>query len=317
MRISLTVSDFRPYTGGMVTPVSNMSAASASLQKQGDGLVGLLGGNKSTNSLAAGVASGLVNTSLLSSRPAFELQFNALQNAWIGRISKKVDEYNAIQADENITFDLDLRRASLVDTSQTIGEYVDRAGSNRATMDDLSNSINLLSVESDPLEFIRIRDEIIDEVDRLKTTYIDQFGIPDGLQGLKNKFSSGFDLSTGVNTGPFENLTLGQLSMSDLLEIKSKVDSKTFIVVANRETSLSEQDSIANQLSDIDAAISAKRDGALQAKLDEISKMREQASRILNVISLNFEGQNSLVSQMGSALQPQSASRGSVLNLFS
>lgn len=294
------------------------TTSKAVLQAQGDALAGLLGAKKSTTR-GSSVASSLVGTSLAASRPAFELRFNAMQNSWLDRINIKIREYNAIKTDENLTVELDLKRKRLLADSEDIGAYSDRAQSNRNLLQDISDSLNLLSIELDPNEFVRIRDEIQYKVDLLKTTFLDPFGIPDGLQQLKNRFASGFDLTgTPSSSGTFETLTVGTLSTAQILEIRAKVIGKTYAVQANRDNAVSLQDDITNDLTDVDAAISKVKDTLLAAKAKEINDLKEKAANILNILSLQYEASNSQATQFANAaIMPLANARGSVLNLIS
>lgn len=305
----------------MVTPVAAPPPSAGTLvaQAAGDALAGLIGGKKASRAGTSSVASGLVRTSMAGSRPAFELQFNALQNAWITRINKKIEEYNAIKQETNLTVDLDIKRQRLLSDADEIGAYVDRQGSNRGYLTDISDQLTLLSVELDPTQFAAIRDDIKYRVDLLKTTFLDQFGIADGLQGLKNKFANGFTVTGAPNTsGDFETLTVGTLSSSQIVEIKNQVESKLYLVQTNRDTSLAQQDNITDQLADVDASISKVKEDLLSAKMNEVNEMRQKAAAILNIISLNFEVANGQQSQFAQgAIYGQSNGRGSVMNLFS
>lgn len=274
---------------------------------------------------SSNVARGLVQTQDIASRPQFELQFNILQNTIIERLNKKIEEAQADEKLQNGKIDVFLFETAkkLTRVQQGIERFLFENGHNIRAMTPISERLDQLDDaldDNDANAFNRVLGKLNDTAGKLKITNGVTVGISsdDGIRKLRNSGIVRYDDSGTVrratSLSDFASTSDARAAVNAARsEIGYIAESLVFIQQGAETVRQSTEKSLNSTLLQIQAARTADQ----ATKAEEIAKLRDEYSHLLNALSLAFESSQVLTNKLGTTLfEGPQLDKGSIVNLF-
>ena len=278
----------------------------------------------------AGVISGVpfakafASLGVQAQRPAFELQFNNLQNALIGRLNTKIDKANEdLELENNVDIFLRNKEKELVRFHNSLQDFTFDNSRNINAVGELASQLDALSTALDAGDtetFDRVLAKINQIVGNTRVTngYTVGIYIADGIHEIRRDGLLQFDnegTAEKANTySDFANEAEINVSITSAL---AKLSTSAEILVLKGEAAEGLRQRTSKNLNSTILQIKAAQTANKAAKAEEIAKLRDEYSQLLNVISLAFETSNTLAKELSSKLfSPNHVPPGSTVNLF-
>ena len=248
-------------------------------------------------------AQSFARLSQAAARPAFELQFNAAQNAVLDRLDTQIAELQSEDLFLGKTARLRVEADRLAARLPEIEDYRTSVTDNRTTTLDILNTLADARDLADPgsvAEFDAKLAEALTLVEKLQTRPFALLGVDDGLLQTKPQVMA--DIQAAQDTIDAVSETLG--ATLTILEI-------------NDDNAFDTLTALQRQQAEVQRQIDNIEQDERQKRLDEVNELRDQASRTLSIISLGFEGSQDVSQFLADNLSlDQRPPPGSVLNLF-
>jgi len=280
-----------------------------------------------TDLLAGGsVAQGLYRTSNLAGRPAFELQFNVLQNTIIDRLNQKIDEVSADDGLLNAKVDVFLANSAkkLTAVQQGIETFIFENARNingiSAIAEHLDN-LDLALDEGDTAAFDSSLEKLNNTTGYLKITDGTSVGIytSDGIQKLRNSGVVRYDnAGTDTKATQYADFADATAARSAVAAARTEIGNIAEALILKSEGAEVVRQKTAQNLNSTLLQIEAAQIADQATKAEEIAKLREEYGQLLNALSLAFETSQVLTERLGTKLfEPPELDSGSVVNIFS
>lgn len=259
----------------------------------------------------------LVQLSLDVGRTNFEVQFSSTQNAMIDTLNERVTAFQGSDFGESKTALLRIEAAGLRRDLEEARDTKAVVSSNRLTVEDLFDQLTELRDLADSstvTEFEAKRDEVLDTLDKLRTTATSPLTAPDGLSGAK---ADGLAAIEGIVTNGFAGAADIQSAQDAIDGVTADLESSHTILEINQELLADTITSKDRVLGDTELTIDAIKSDELQGDVDRIQALEEETANVLSNISLSFEASQILTSFVAeNTVLPREIEPGSVLNLF-
>ena len=270
-------------------------------------------------------ARGFANSATISGRPRFELAFNILQNTIIDRLNNKVKEATA---DDGLVNNIDPFLVSSQKRLQRFKGDLDRF------IFDNSRNVNAtggLAQRLDRLQTALDNDNtdafnaVLGEINQVVgNTHISN-GIPIGIyidDGVTKLRREGF-LSTSDDDGTKVAAT-ARSDFADDAAAQAAIDSAELnianiasVLLLKAEAAENIRTNTESNLKSTILQIEATRIADQTEKANELAKIREEYSQLLNSLSLAFESSQAVADQLGQNLfDPNSVPPGSAVNIL-
>ncbi len=252
-----------------------------------------------------------------AARPAFELNFNAAQNAVLDRLDKQIAELQSADLFLGKTATLRLKLSQLENRLPEIESYRATVTNNRTTTLDVLNALAATRDLTDPgsvAEFDAKLAEAVTLVEKLQTQPFALIGIDDGLLQTKPQVQAEL---AAITTNGFATAADIQAVQDAIDSVTTTLDGTLAVLEINDDDGFSTLTALQRQQAEVQRQIDGIETSERQKRLDEVNELREQASRTLSIISLGFEGSQSVTQFLTDNLSlDQQPPPGSVLNLF-
>ena len=278
----------------------------------------------------AGIISGvpfakaIASIATQSQRPNFELEFNNLQNALIDRLNKKIDEANEdLELENNIDVFLRNKEKELVRFHNSLQDFtfdnsrnINAVGELASQLDNLSTALDAGDTET----FDQILAKINQIVGNTKVTngYTVGIYISDGIHEIRRDGLLQFDNEgTPEKASKYSDFANDSEINVSITSALAKLSTSAEILLLKGEAVEGLRKRTSTNLNSTILQIQAAQTANKAAKAEEIAKMRDEYSQLLNVISLAFETSNTLANELSSTLfSPNKVPPGSTVNLF-
>ena len=262
-------------------------------------------------------AQSFARLSQAAARPAFELQFNAAQNAVLDRLDTQIAELQSEDLFLGKTARLRVEADRLAARLPEIEDYRTSVTDNRTTTLDILNTLADARDLADPgsvAEFDAKLAEALTLVEKLQTRPFALLGVDDGLLQTKPQVET--DLG-GITTNNFATAADIQAAQDTIDAVSETLGATLTILEINDDNAFDTLTALQRQQAEVQRQIDNIEQDERQKRLDEVNELRDQASRTLSIISLGFEGSQD-VSQFlaDNPSLDQRPPPGSVLNLF-
>jgi len=275
--------------------------------------------------MGGNIAQGLVRANSIASKPAFELQFNMLQNTIIDRLNKKIIEAQAEDELQNGKIDFFLLQSAkkLQRVDEGIKRFLYENAHNTRAMGPILKHLDKLDDAldaNDTTAFNKELKKLNTTTGKLKVTDGSTVGIfiDDGIRKLRNSGVVRYDDSgtakRATTLGDFASISDARAAVAAArTEIPYIVDTLVYKQQGAETVRQATEKSLNSTILQINAALIADQAN----KAEEIAKLREQYGQLLNVLSLAFESSQILTDRLGTALfEGPQFDKGSVINLF-
>ena len=266
------------------------------------------------STFASFTAQTIARVSQVAATPAFEVRFNAAQNAAIDKLNAKIEELQSSNFGQSKTV---LLRAKAVRTEKALelsNLFDAYASSNRETIKDLLDQLGelrALAVPGKEADFDTKKAQVLDTLDKVLTANISGLGAPDGLASLKAQALTtvqGLTTATAIDTAD-------AVIAIDALTVD--FTAKLEIVQLNRDAAKTLVSSQTRVLDELNAEITDIETTQRNQEIEEIEKLQEELGRIFGSLSLAFESSTSITDYIAeSTILPKELDPGSVVNLF-
>ncbi len=252
-----------------------------------------------------------------AARPAFELSFNAAQNAVLDRLDSQIAELQSEDLFLGKTATLRVKLSQLENRLPEIESYRETVTNNRTTTLDILDALaeaRDLTAPGTAAEFDAKLAEAVALVEKLQTQPFALIGVDDGLLQTKPQVEA--ELAAIVTNG---FATAGDIqAVQDAIDgISTTLNGTLAVLEINDDDAFNTLTAIQRQQAEVQRQIDSIETEERQKRLDEINELREQASRTLSIISLGFEGSQNVTQFLTDNLSlDQQPAPGSVLNLF-
>ena len=271
------------------------------------------------------IAQGLVRANSIASKPAFELQFNMLQNTIIDRLNEKIKEAQAEDELQNGKIDFFLLQSAkkLTRVDEGIKRFLYENAHNTRAMGPILKHLDKLDDALDANDtdaFNKELKKLNTTTGKLKITDGSMVGIftDDGIRKLRNSGVVSYDDSgtakRATSLGDFSSTSDARAAITAArTKIPYVVDTLVYKQQGAETVRQATEKSLNSTILQINAALVADQ----ADKAEEIAKLREQYGHLLNVLSLAFEGSQAFTNRLGTALfEGPQFDKGSVVNLF-
>ncbi len=252
-----------------------------------------------------------------AARPAFELQFNAAQNAVLDRLDTQIAELQSSDLFLGKTATLRVKLSQLENRLPEIESYRETVTTNRTTTLDILNGLAEARDLADPgtvAEFDAKLAEVVALVEKLQTRPFALIGVDDGLLQTKPQVQA--DLAD-ITTNNFANAADIQAVQDTIDSLTTTLNGTLAVLEINDDDAFDSLTALQRQQTEVQRQIDGIETEQRQKRLDEVNNLREQASRTLSIISLGFEGSQNITQFLTENLTlSQRPAPGSVLNLF-
>jgi hypothetical protein len=267
-----------------------------------------------------------------STRLAFEVRFNQIQNTVIRRLNDKIDKLDT--QDESKYVKIDLRREfnAGINALPVIQRYLLDNQSNEDRLSDMSDAVAALrdtfaddgdadNVTQDEVDsFISRRDAIVDSINELWVLTHPDFTDPFALQDLKNDVDTiaawtpvvGVVDPEGTEPATNDNRSIYEAANTLLTKVNA-THSATATTVAMTFTL---EQSLQGKLADIDAQLLEVDVLAQQKKIAEINDLKAENANLLQAISISFEASQGLTTYLANGLAGKVQNEDTVMQLF-
>ena len=266
------------------------------------------------NTFASFTAQTLARVSQVAATPAFEVRFNAAQNAAIDKLNAEIEQLRGSDFGRAQTV---LLRAKAVRTEKALelSKVFDAyASSNRETLKDLLDQLAELRTLADPgtqAGFDAKKTQVLDTLDKVLGANVSGLGAPDGLAALKTQALTAVQ---GLSAADPASATAAQSAIDTLtLDFTAKLE----IVELNRDAAKTLVSSQTRVLGELNAEIADIETTQRNKEIAEIEALRENLGRIFGGLSLAFEGSTGISDYIAeSTILRKELDPGSVVNLF-
>ncbi len=252
-----------------------------------------------------------------AARPAFELQFNAAQNAVLDRLDTQIAELQSSDLFLGKTATLRVKLSQLENRLPEIESYRETVTTNRTTTLDILNGLAEARDLTDPgtvAEFDAKLAEVVGLVEKLQTQPFALIGVDDGLLQTKPQLQA--DLAA-ITTNNFATAADIQAVQDTIDSLTTTLNGTLAVLEINDDDAFDSLAALQRQQAEVQRQIDGIETEQRQKRLDEVNDLREQASRTLSIISLGFEGSQNITQFLTENLTlSQRPAPGSVLNLF-
>ncbi len=252
-----------------------------------------------------------------AARPAFELSFNAAQNAVLDRLDSQIADLQSEDLFLGKTATLRIKLTQLENRLPEIESYRDTVTNNRTTTLDILNALAEARDLADPgtvAEFDAKLAEAVALVEKLQTQPFALIGVDDGLLQTKPQVQA--DLAAIVTNG-FATASDIQAVQDAIDSVSTTLNGTLTVLEINDDDAYNTLTAIQRQQAEVQRQIDGIENEERQKRLDEVNELREQASRTLSIISLGFEGSQNATQFLTDNLNlDRRPAPGSVLNLF-
>ena len=252
-----------------------------------------------------------------ASRPAFELQFNAAQNAVLDRLDRQIEELQSTDLFLGQTATLRVKLSQLDSRLPEIEAYRTTVTGNRTTVLDALEALAEARDLADPgtsADFDAKLAEAVTLVEKLQTQPFALIGVDDGLLQTKPQVEAEL---AGITTNGFATAGDIQAVQDAIDSVSATLNGTLAVLEINDDDAFNTLTALERQKAEVQRRIDAIETDQRQQRLDEVNELREQASRTLTIISLGFEGSQNLGQFLSDNLRiGQDPEPGSVLNLF-
>lgn len=271
-----------------------------------------------TNYQSYSVGDALVQLSRLAAGPAFELQFSKTQEAVLDRLDREIETLQAVKLQDGLTAHLDLQISDLQREINRVDDYHSRTKTNGINTDTVTSLLTQLNGLADPstiAAFDAALAETIDGLNKIHTRFPEPFGIHDGLRSARDAALTTLQALNHNNFATPQDITDVQTALSTL---SASFVTPRSVLTQNQTAAFNLLDNNGARITDIQGQIVEIKGTAQTEQLDKIQATRERFSTILTVISLAFEGSQSIANFVAdnTILRRTTAEPGTVLSLF-
>ncbi len=272
--------------------------------------------------MADPISAQLANISQAVAKQGFEVQFNNLQNSLIKRFNNEVDKIEGSTAVKHKIDALQKESAKLASSLPVLEQYrvnnqnnysqLDKILSDLTDLRDIIDNDNTVTAD-EVTEFTALRDKIAERVNNL---YI--FVHPDVNDGnviprFKDALADFEALTPVVGTLDGDNAEL-----TDSLDAFINEATVAATVTSNTiSTTLDLEGKVQKEFSNADTELLSLTLEESERRKQEIDDLKVDLGNTLRAISLSFEINSELATQLNSQLTAPVPEPGSVLNLFS
>jgi len=253
----------------------------------------------------------------LAARPAFELRFNQMQNAMLGRLDKEIEAIQNQELDAGATALLDIQLSSLKREQPALEDYRDRQKSNRIKVDFAIETIataQTFTASSTVSEFDAEIATLKDTIEKMSTPVFERFGTDSGLRDLKNQALETLDSLQHNNFQTQQDIDDVTATLDGLVTDFQNVK---LIVDINEQSAIDQADHLNKRVAEIDAKVESIKIEAQAERIESVQKKREKISQLLTVISLAFESSSNVSNFLSESTQGErKPPPGSILNIF-
>lgn len=262
------------------------------------------------------------NTALRNQRAGFELQFNLLQNALIGRHNEKVSDISTTSStlERRIT-DLSERQQSLVDSLPALQDFRQGNLNNAGALEAIFDEITLLfesfngdaTVDAAEVEaFEAQRDVVADKIERLYVFSHPDINDAQVIKRLKEDVDAIRSLT--VTAGA---LTDNSAVSDSLTALQTEVSVAITVSQQTASTTLGVEQRIQKQFATVEAELFGLTAEEKARREDEIASAEADLGNLLRAISISFEISSGLSDALASRLKPLTPPPGSAVNIIS
>ena len=270
-------------------------------------------------------AHGFASTATISSRPRFELAFNALQNTLIDRLNDKVEE---VTADDGLVNNID---PFLVSSQKRLQRFqadldhfifdnsrnINAAGGLAQRLDSLQTALNSNNTD----EFNAILGKINQAIGHTHVSNGTTVGIyiDDGITKLRREGLVSITDGDGTTVAAtarsdFADDAAAQAAI-DAAELQ--IANTASVLLLKAEGAENIRENTAKNIRATILQIEAARVAEQADKANEVAKIREEYGQLLNALSLAFESSQAFADQLGQKLfDPNAVPAGSVVNIL-
>jgi hypothetical protein len=261
---------------------------------------------------AVSIAQVLSQVAQASAGPAFEVQFNAAQNAAIERYNAEIEKFQNSDFGRGKTAVLRAKTVRLEKNLELAKTFKAYTASSRETVKNILDQLGELRDLADvstSAEFDAKRTEVLQTIEKLGTANISGLGAPDGLAALKAQAKT--DIEAIVLADP---PTDAQTTIDDLVQ---QFSTKLDILELNQDAASSLVRGKDRVLAEVNAKIDAIEIAERKQQIDRVEKLKDDLGRVLGALSLSFEGSKAFADFLAkNTIQTREPDPGSVLNLF-
>ena len=252
----------------------------------------------------------LANT---AARPNFEIGFNNLQNRLLDQLVVKIEELNDDTIVNNVDVFLELEKRRLRRLLPFLAEYEEKTASNYKTaggmVDDMT-TLESLASGGDSATFDSVLARINSDLQLVRNVSGLAIGlnVKDGLVQIQ---------SDGLGIGSYDSYGNDADRLQAVTDAKTKMEIALSVTTTNLNGVRSFTESVAAKITSVSLQIESVQIAEKAEKTNEIKKLQEQHSRMVQALSLAFEvnqtRSEALTQQLlvGPVFEP-----GTVLDLF-
>lgn len=266
------------------------------------------------STFASFTAQTITRVSQISAAPAFEVRFNAAQNAAIDRFNREIEDLQDSDFGRAKTVLLRAKATRLEKGLEAAEAFKAYASTNRQTVKDLLDQLSELRGLADPAtqaEFETKRAEVLDTLDKILTANTTGLGAPDGLSSLKAQALATVE---GLSAADAASAATAQTEIDALtIDFTTKLE----ILELNQDGATTLVNSRSRVLGELEAKIEDIENTERTQEIERIEKIQEDLGRIFSSLSLAFEGSQGLSQFVANnTVLPRELEPGSVVNLF-
>ncbi len=273
----------------------------------------MVGINDALDVQSFSVGASLANLANISARPNFELQFNALQNRLLDQLVVKIEELNDDSIVNRVDVFLELEKKRMQRLTPLLEDYEAQTVSNRTTalgMSDDLTTLEGLASGGDATAFDTLLAQLDSDLALIKNVSGLSVGlnVKDGLVRMQGD---------GIGIGSYASYASDADRQQAVTDAKTKLDIAASVTTLNLDAVRSIQESVLEKIISTTIQIEAVQIADKAEKTEAIKQMRDDHSRLVKMLSLAFEVNQSraeiFTQQLleGPQFQP-----GTVLDLF-
>lgn len=271
--------------------------------------------------MAETIGATLAAVAQANARAGFEQQFSKLQSALIDRYNTKVDKINDTSTTKHQVEKLENKSKKLIDALPVVEQFRIGNQNNYSQLEvvqsDLADLQALITndnnVTADEVTaFNTLRDKIADRVNNMYIFVHPDINDAQATQRLKDSLDAFRALSPveGTLDGDNAGLTDGLNTFINNAAVAASVTSNTISTALDLELKVQSDFSI------VDSELLSLTYEESQRRNTEIESLKTDLGNTLKAISLTFETNGSLATQLNDSLKQKVPPAGSVLNFF-
>lgn len=255
----------------------------------------------------------LAQVSNLAARPAFELQFNILQNTLIGKLNEKIVEAQEVDLNSKVENHLKIQYKKFARMQPFAADYYANNGKNVSRLTTILEQLDALDGHADSGDAAKFNETLAfakDLVGQLKTVDGSAIGIiaPDRLNKLR---------SEGIDLGDFESYATADEAKNAIDAVRDALGDVYSQVLANQTTARRINSFVNRKLTTLQTTIEAQKETAKYELLGEVAKMREEMANQLKMLSIAFETQQAINDRIAKGLTgEEEVDKGSIISAF-